>query len=141
MNYLELENANQIAKYDKQIKELMRQQDDIQNELNAKEIMLIQLQNNNLAVQNELNAKLKLDAYEKENQQLKNEIEQLNSNLEILNSQIYKNNLVEDGIYFNFNRIQNVSDRKESMIKNESSFENEMNTMSREEVSFFALFF
>ena len=71
MNYFELENANQIAQYDKQIKQLMIEQDEIQNELNAKENSLINLQNNNLAVQNELNLMSKLDIYEHENQQLK----------------------------------------------------------------------
>lgn len=130
MNYFELENANQIAQYDKQIKQLMIEQDEIQNELNAKENSLINLQNNNLAVQNEVNLMSKLDIYEHENQQLKNEIEQLNSNLDILNAQIYKSNF-DDSIHFNFNSI----DDKISATKNESSFETEINTMSKEEVT------
>lgn len=132
MNYLELENANQIAQYDKQIKDLMFKQDEIQNELNAKENTLINLQNNNLAVQNELSLRLKLETLKKENQQLRNEIEQLNSNLDVLNAQLYKTNL--DGRIFLEFPIR--SDRKESTSKNVSSFENEMNTMSRDEVNF-----
>lgn len=112
----------------KQIKQLLIDQDEIQNELNAKENILINLQNNDLSVQNELNMRQKLEKSEFENQELRNEIENLNSNLEILNSQIYKNS-GGTSIFF----IQQP-ETKESIHKNETSLEFEINTMSREEV-------
>ncbi len=122
----------------KKIKQLLIEQDSIQNELDTKETTLLAIKNNNLAVQNELNLRLKIDKLENENQTLKNEIESLNSNLEILNAQIYKNSNLDDSLFINFNNLQQ---RKQSEIKNETSLATEINTMSKEEVIIKICFF
>lgn len=72
---------------------------------------------------------------EKENEILKQEIESLNSNLEILSSKMHynlddldSNSLLSN--YFNFQQSE-----QQTVIKNEFSFKNEINSSTSEEVN------